>query len=480
MNIYSRKGGVRGTVGSLRCVKKDIKINDQKIEMISFSQILERTQIENEIKQFLTSFESQCSNVNFKKGIYIYGSPGCGKTHFVTNLLKEMDYDVIKYDAGDVRNRALIDTITSNNISNRNVLHMMSRKVKKIVIVMDEIDGMNNGDKGGINALIKLIRQKKTKKQRLENVTLNPIICIGNYYVDKKIKELIKVCNAYELKPPTLDQMSTLLDRIIGKEFKEIKPQILEYVQSDIRKLMFIENLYKKKPQLLNRDTLHTIFQTKSYNEDAKKITRSLIHHHVPIQDHNTFMNETDRTIVALLWHENIADTLLKIPPEKSIPFYIRILDNICYADYIDRITFQNQIWLFNEMSSMMKTFHNNKIFHDTFPNVKPESLPSEIRFTKVLTKYSTEYNNILFIYNMCQELDMDKKDLVSFFQEMRLFFNSEEKDFLQSSEGMAQMDLLFENYNITKLDIKRMYRYLDKNVKKESDTLIEDDDDDE
>jgi len=41
-------------------------------------------------------------------------------------------------------------------------------------------------------------------------------------------------------------------------------------------------------------------------------------------------------------------------------------------------------------------------------------------------------------------------------------------------------MDLLFENYNITKLDIKRMYRYLDKNVKKENDTLIEDDDDDE
>ena len=165
--------------------------------MINFSEILERTQIENEIKKFLNSFESQCSNVNFKKGIYIYGSPGCGKTYFVTDLLKKMDYDVIKYDAGDVRNRALIDTITSNNISNRNVLHMMSRKVKKIVIVMDEIDGMNNGDKGGINALIKLIRQKKTKKQRLENVTLNPIICIGNYYVDKKIKELIKVCNSY-------------------------------------------------------------------------------------------------------------------------------------------------------------------------------------------------------------------------------------------------------------------------------------------
>lgn len=30
---------------------------------------------------------------------------------------------------------------------------------------MDEIDGMNNGDKGGINTLIKLIRPKKTKNK---------------------------------------------------------------------------------------------------------------------------------------------------------------------------------------------------------------------------------------------------------------------------------------------------------------------------
>ena len=29
-------------------------------------------------------------------------------------------------------------------------------------------------------------------------------------------------------------------------------------------------------------------------------------------------------------------------------------------------------------------------------------------------------------------------------------------------------VEKLFENYNISKLDIKRIYRYLDKNVKKE------------
>ena len=31
---------------------------------------------------------------------------------------------------------------------------------------MDEIDGMNSGDKGGINSLIKLIRPKKQKNKK--------------------------------------------------------------------------------------------------------------------------------------------------------------------------------------------------------------------------------------------------------------------------------------------------------------------------
>ena len=161
---------------------------EETLKTINLNEILDRKIIENEIKDQLELFDTNKKNVQYKKGIYIYGSPGSGKSSFVNDLLKEMNYDIIKYDAGDVRNKSLIDTIASDNVSNRNVLHMMTKKVKKIAIVMDEIDGMNNGDKGGITALIKLIRQKKTKKQRLESTSSNPIICIGNHAVDKKIK----------------------------------------------------------------------------------------------------------------------------------------------------------------------------------------------------------------------------------------------------------------------------------------------------
>jgi len=420
--------------------------------------ILNRKQIIKEIKEILINFKENCKDINFKKGIYIYGSPGCGKSKFVQDILNEMNYDIIKYDAGDVRNKNLIDTITSNNIGSQNVLQMMSGKNKPIAIIMDEIDGMNNGDKGGITALIKLIRQKKTKKQRMEHMTLNPIICIGNYNIDKKIRELMKVSHSFELKTPTPQQ----IEKMIHIEMPNVnyKQQLINYIQGDLRKLDFIKKIYTKNPKLLNEEMMETIFHVKSYNENSKNITQNLINQSFSLDQHNRYINETDRTIIALLWHENIIDPIAKSEKSKSIPFYLNVLDNICFADFIDRITFQNQIWQFNEMSSLMKTFYNNKIYHDTFPENNNKFKPSEVRFTKILTKYSTEYNNIIFIYELCQKLDMDKNDLLSFFQELRLIHG---EDFYNKNNNE-----LFEDYDIRKLDIKRIYRYLDKNVKKE------------
>ena len=434
----------------------------------TINKILNRESISAEIKNILSNFSENCKNIQFKKGIYIFGSPGCGKTSFITEVLNELKYDMIKYDAGDIRNKSLIDTITSDNVASQNVLDMMSKKKKPIIIVMDEIDGMNNGDKGGITALIKLIRQKKTKKQRLEHQTLNPIICIGNYNIDKKIRELMKVCHTFELKVPTNEQVFEIIDKKFSRIESAMKPKLIEYIQGDLRKLSFITKIYNKNPSLLNEEMINTIFHMKSYNDDSKQITKRLLHNKIELSQHNQYINETDRTIIALLWHENIVDKIEDIPKDESIPFYNRVLDNICFADFIDRITFQNQIWQFNEMSSMIKTFYNNKIYHETIHNNKRENT-DEIRFTKVLTKYSTEYNNSIFIYDLCQKLDMDRNDLICFFQEMRLRYG---ENILKNN------NTIFEEINISKLDIKRLYRYLDKNIKKE--TILEEDSDDE
>jgi hypothetical protein len=342
---------------------------------------------------------------------------------------------------------------------------------------MDEIDGMNNGDKGGINTLIKLIRPKKTKKQKLEEITMNPIVCIGNYKVDKKIKELMKVCNIVELNTPNTKQMVTILQSILPDIKEDIQSKIINYVQCDMRKLTNIYNIYLNNPSLISSNIIENIFQLKSYNDDTKKITHKLLNNYCSIENHNNIMNDTDRTSVGLLWHENIIDCIEKMDKKESIPLYLKQLENICLADYIDRITFQKQIWQFNEMSSLIKTFKNNKIYHEYLKNNKPTTTntnnlkknikrkdisSNDIRFTKVLTKYSTEYNNSIFIQDLCQQLSMDKKDLFGFFISIKNIYDEN------------QIYNLFENYEINKLDINRIYRYLDKYMKEDAVDLVE------
>jgi DNA polymerase III delta prime subunit len=423
------------------------------MEKLNINSILDRDEKSNTIKEILKSFEANKNNMLIKKGIYVYGTPGTGKTTFVSNILKEMGYDIINYDAGDIRNTSVIEDITKHNMSDKNIMSLFNKKVKKIAIIMDEIDGMNNGDKGGINTLIKLIRPKKTKKQKLEEITMNPIICIGNYRVDKKIKELMKVCNTVELKTPTSPQINELINSLFANIDTNIKDKIIHFIQGDLRKLKSIYGIYKNDPDFFKGEIIENIFQVKSYNDDTKKITNKLINNYYNINEHVTIMNETDRTSVGLLWHENIIDVIDKYDKKTSVPFYINQLDNICFADYIDRTTFQKQIWQFNEMSSLIKTFKNNKLYHENFQK-KQNYNPTEVRFTKVLTKYSTEYNNSLFIQKLCQKLNMDKKDIFGYFIDL--------KNKYDDNEIFAR----FENYEITKLDINRIYRYLEKYTK--------------
>ena len=422
------------------------------MEQLNLNYLLNRLHEEEELIKHLKYFEENKVNVLTRRGIYIYGAPGCGKSVFVKKVLKKLDYDIITYDAGDVRNRAVIDEITKHNMSDINILSLFKKKKRKIAILMDEIDGMNGGDKGGINSLIRLIRPKKTKKQKKENSTMIPIICIGNYHFDKKIKEMMKVCHTIELRKPSTNQIHHIGKLLMPTLETSLLQNMISFIQGDLRKLKAIYEIYKNQQSILKNKIIINIFHPKMFSEDTKQIAKKLFNHKYKLHDHMLLMNETDRTSVGLLFHENIIDILVKIPPTISIPLYIRILNNICFADYVDRITFQRQIWIFNEMSSLIKTFYNHTLYHESVDKASRVYDPENVRFTKVLTKYSTEYNNMLFIHNLCKQLNMDKKDMISFFF------------YLQKQHSLEEIYEIFddENYEISKLDINRIYRYLD------------------
>ena len=421
------------------------------MEQLNLNCILNRMEQENKLIEYLNYFEENKKDLLVRRGIYLYGSPGSGKTIFVQKILKKLNYDVLKYDAGDVRNKGVIDTITNNNMSDKNILSLFQKKAQKIAIIMDEIDGMNSGDKGGINTLIKLIRPKKTKKQKKENITMIPIICIGNYHKDKKIKELMKVSHNLELPNPTEEHITFILKSLMPNIDPMLFVNIVKYINSDLRKVNSIHKIYKNQQNILKNKLITNMFHSKTKNEDTKDITKRLLTSRVQMKDHFNIMNETDRTSVGLLFHENIIDPLELIEVNISIPFYIEILRNITFSDFIDRITFQKQIWIFNEMSSLIKTMYNNHLYCEKFGDTLFSSV-KDSRFTKVLTKYSTEYNNMLFIQTLCQQLNMDKKDMLAYFLHLRQNYSDEDIIKLFNNE----------NYEINKLDINRIYRFID------------------
>ncbi len=426
------------------------------MDQLNINHILERDDKEKCLIDCLDFFEKNKTNVLTRRGIYVYGSPGSGKSWFVKTILKKLDYDIISFDAGDVRNKSIIDNITNNNMSDTNIISLFHKKKRKIAVIMDEIDGMNGGDKGGINSLIKLIRPKKTKKQKIEASTMIPIICIGNYHIDKKITEMMKVCTTIELKTPTPVQVNKIVNLIMPTLDDVLRNNMVTFIQGDLKKLASTYNIYINQQSILKNKIIATLFQPKSYNEDTKQITKKILNNKYNINDHIILMNETDRTSVGLLFHENIIDPLSCIPKDIAIPFYINILNNVCFADYVDRVTFQKQIWIFNEMSSLIKTFYNHKLWNEMEKSKSIQFNPEKVRFTKVLTKYSTEYNNMLFIQNLCRQLSMDKKDVFSYFV------------FLRNKHEIEEIYEIFDNdnYNINKLDINRIYRYLDSYTK--------------
>lgn len=69
-------------------------------------------------------------------------------------------------------------------------------KHPKSVLIMDEVDGMSAGDRGGVADLIASIKISKI-----------PIICICNDRYSQKLKSLLNYCLVLTFRKPTKQQV---------------------------------------------------------------------------------------------------------------------------------------------------------------------------------------------------------------------------------------------------------------------------------
>ena len=96
---------------------------------------------------------AQLKAFNAQRGVILSGAPGIGKTSAATLIAKSMGFQVVEFNASDKRSKknmhTLADAVNSRVMTFGGKNTSSNTNAHKRVVIMDEVDGMSSGDRGG-------------------------------------------------------------------------------------------------------------------------------------------------------------------------------------------------------------------------------------------------------------------------------------------------------------------------------------------
>ena len=361
------------------------------------------------IQKNITHYIANLNNSGSFKYLYVYGEHGIGKTTIIKTILAGLNYNINYIDCNC--NKLSIDELF-NIYTNKDVYSLFLNNVKSNAIILDNISYYLYNDKSYLTNLIKLLK----KNIKVKHNKFIPFIIINNNQEDKKYSELSKLSQNLKIHPPSNFELET----IINKQFPNIAKftnyqliiaNILSYLNNKYYKLNNLKYYYTNNIIEVKFDNScnYSYNSIKNSNASIKLLTKNFLEYNYSLQNLD-IINFFDRTSLTLLLHENIIKLFSNNLTLQELKIYKEILKNYIFCDCIDKNIFLYQIWQLNDIVYIIKIYFNNLILH------KHKLLKSinqnDIIFTKILTKYSSEYNNYNFIFNSTQKYSLNKKNL--------------------------------------------------------------------
>ncbi|KAI5296586.1 hypothetical protein KEM52_006207 [Ascosphaera acerosa] len=325
---------------------------------------------------------------NFKKpgkdgsGIYravmIHGPPGIGKTTAAHLVAKLEGYDVVESNASDTRSKKLVEEGLRGVLDTKSLGGYFSATgkaveaaKKNLVLIMDEVDGMSAGDRGGVGALAAVAKK-----------TSIPLIMICNERSLPKMRPFDHVVYEIPFRRPSADQIRARLMTICYREGLKVSPQVLdafiEGTKSDIRQLVNMLSTAKLDQQALDYEGGKSMSKAWEKHVTLKPwdIVGKILSAQMFAPSNNTSLNEkielyfNDHEFSYLMLQENY----LKTNPTsasryigserkmKLLELFDRAAESISDGDLVDR-----QIHGSQQQWSLMPT-------HAAFSFVRPAS----------------------------------------------------------------------------------------------------------
>ncbi|KAF2154008.1 DNA replication factor C, large subunit [Myriangium duriaei CBS 260.36] len=187
-------------------------------------------------------------SVNFKmpgpdgsgtfRAVIIHGPPGIGKTTAAHLVAKSEGYDVVESNASDTRSKKLVETGLKGVLDTRSLLGYFAgdgkeveASKKKLCLIMDEVDGMSAGDRGGVGAMAAVCKKANI-----------PIILICNDRKLPKMKPFDFVTYDLPFRRPTSDQIRGRIMTIMYREGMKLPPPVvnalIDGTGADIRQVV--------------------------------------------------------------------------------------------------------------------------------------------------------------------------------------------------------------------------------------------------
>ena len=302
----------------------------------------------------------------------LIGNPGVGKTTMVYRVCKQAKYWIQEFNASHTRTgssfrQTILPLLVEPGISA--LIHPSTPNGR--AILLDEMDGLSQGEKGGLQELLDYLKSKRDFKQDA------PLFLICNVMEGRVMQQLLKHCLVKHVGMPKKEYLDSFYKAPVAESL---------YKLGDIRKV---------SQGLLCSGT------KEAYEQSAQDDLDKNIHIAIRAAWFTLFekwgpsdeldLETKDANLAGLLFHQNLP--LYLESPGAEYSLYETILDYIRLSDRADFWAFFHQCWNLLPLSYHLKLKYPNRILQ-AYP--KPPTVPKlqELVYTQVLTKQSALFNS--------------------------------------------------------------------------------------